>query len=316
MSQYSIYDEVTKKLLDLTKNNKNAKDFSEVLKNVETFQNRFSVATEGVDINKSLNLKRMADVEIDDEKIKKQATNELREYKNSSINNINSEHEDKKKQLNQSKSDLKNTFDEGVENLNSYYENIKEQTSNDALKRGLSRSSIVVNKLDAFSEEQLKNYNKLNYEYTSNINTINFELETLESAKKKALNNFDIEYAYKLNEKISDLSKDLYKKQMEVIEYNNEIAKIEADYEMKYSELKKQVEKSNKEHDYDLLELITQYGENTINNFKQSKSVEMMNDYLKMLEKADAKNILVENEKSIVKMIGEKAYAQLLNEYN
>lgn len=316
MSQYSIDDEVTKKLLDLTKNNKNAKDFSEVLKNVQNFQDRFSIATEGVDINKSLNLKKMADIEIDNEKIKEQATNELRDYKNSSVDKINSESEDKKNRLNQSKNDLKNTFDEGVESLNSYYESVKEKTSNDALKRGLSRSSIVVNKLDAFSDEQLKNFNKLNEEYSSNINSINFELQSLESEKKKALNNFDIEYAYKLNEKISNLTDDLNKKQAEVIKYNNEIAEIEADYEIKYAELKKQVEKSNKEHDYDLLELTTKYGENTVNNFKKVKSVEMINDYLKMLEKADAKNILVENEKSIVGMIGEKAYAQMLNEYN
>ena len=41
MSQYSIDDEVTQKLLELTKNNKKAKEFSDVLKNVQDFQNRF-----------------------------------------------------------------------------------------------------------------------------------------------------------------------------------------------------------------------------------------------------------------------------------
>ena len=122
MSQYSIDDEVTKKLLDLTKNNEKAKDFSEVLKNVKNFQDRFSVATEGVDINQSLNLTKMAGVEIDNEKIKEQATNELNDYKTSAISKINNESEDKKNQLNQTKTDLKNTFDEGVENLNLYYE--------------------------------------------------------------------------------------------------------------------------------------------------------------------------------------------------
>ena len=316
MSQYSIDDEVTKKLLDLTKNNKNAKDFSEVLKNVENFQNRFSVATESADFDKPLSLKKLADIEIDNEKIKEQASAELQDYKTSNINKINSESEDKKTQLNETKSELKNTLDESVDNLNSYYDNVKQKTSDDALKRGLSRSSIVVNKLDAFNSEQLKNFNKLNEEYSASINSINFELQSLESEKKKALNDFDIEYAYKLNEKISNLTNDLNKKQAEVVKYNNEIAEIEADYEIKYAELRKQLEESNKEHDYDLLELTTKYGENTVNNFKKVKSVEMINDYLKMLEKADAKNILVENEKSIIGMIGEDSYAQLLNEYN
>ena len=59
-----------------------------------------------------------------------------------------------------------------------------------------------------------------------------------------------------------------------------------------------------------------QYWLDSLSNFKKVKSVEMINDYLKMLEKADAKNILVENEKSIIGMIGEDSYAQLLNEYN
>ena len=104
-------------------------------------------------------------------------------------------------------------------------------------------------------------------------------------------------------------------KQAEVVKYNNDIAQIEADYEIKYAELKKQIEKSNKENDYDLLELITKYGENTVNNFKRTKSVEMISDYLKMLEKSEALNVLTENEKSIVGMIGENSYNNLLNEY-
>ena len=316
MSQYSIDDEVTQKLLELTKNNKNAKDFSEVLKNVQNFQKRFSISTNSEDINASLNLKKLADIEINDEKIKEQATNELSDFKNSTIKNIETESENKKNELNQNKNDLKNTLDESVSNLNSYYDNVKQQTSDDALKRGLSRSSIVVNKLDAFNKEQLDNFNKLNEEYSSSINSINFELQSLEGQKKKALNEFDIEYAYKLSEKISDLTDDLNKKQAEITKYNNDIAKIEADYEIKYAELKKQLEKANKENDYDLLELITKYGENTVNNFKQSKSVEMIGDYLKMLEKADAKNVLVENEMSIISMIGENAYSKLLSEYN
>ena len=315
MSQYSIDDEVTQKLLELTKNNKKAKEFSDVLKNVQDFQNRFSISTNSADVNNSLNLKKLDDIEINNEKIKEQATNELKEYKNSAIDKIKQESELKKDELNQNKESLKASLDESVSSLNSYYNNAKEQASNDALKRGLSRSSIVINKLDAFTNDQLNNFNKLNEEYVSSINSINFELNTLESQKQKALSDFDIEYAYKLNEKISKLTEDLNEKQAEVVKYNNDIAQIEADYEIKYAELKKQIEKSNKENDYDLLELITKYGENTVNNFKRTKSVEMISDYLKMLEKSEALNVLTENEKSIVGMIGENSYNNLLNEY-
>ena len=38
MSQYSIDDEVTQKLLELTKNNKKAKEFSDVLKMFRIFK--------------------------------------------------------------------------------------------------------------------------------------------------------------------------------------------------------------------------------------------------------------------------------------
>ena len=184
-----------------------------------------------------------------------------------------------------------------------------------ATKRGLSRSSIVINKLDAFTADQLNNFNKLNEEYSSTINGINFELNSLESQKQKALNDFNIEYAYKLNEKISDLTDELNKKQAEVDKYNNEIAEVEAQYEIKYAQLKKEMEKNNKDQDYDLLKLITEYGENTINNFKISKSTEIINDYLKMLEKADAQKMLDENQKNIIAMIGEKSFQKLVEEY-
>ena len=57
MSKYSIDDEITQKLLELSKNNKKAKEFSDVLKNVEDFQKRFSVSTDSVDFNDKLNFR-------------------------------------------------------------------------------------------------------------------------------------------------------------------------------------------------------------------------------------------------------------------
>lgn len=316
MSQYSIDDETTKKVIKLSNDNKNKKNFEDVLNNVEAFQNKFTTDNDSKFEPNKVEFQRMKDIEIDSEKIKKDAESSLKDYKETSINKINDDTENKKIELVENKKTLNDNYENAVKNADDYYDKVKQNASDDAIKRGLSRSSIVINKLDAFNQGQIENYNKLNDELTSNLNQINFELSSLESQKQSALKEFDIKYAYELNEKISKLTKDLNEQQDKVLKYNNEIAKAEADYEIKYANLEKDYNESANKKEKDLLELNMKYGVNVVNKYIQDKSLKMVKNYLSSLSDEEAKSILESNSKKLKSLLGDSTFANLLTNYS
>ena len=107
------------------------------------------------------------------------------------------------------------------------YSKLKQDASSDALKRGLARSSIVINVLDAFDKGYIEEINKINNEIQSKITSLEGQKSLLDEQRQSALNAFDINYALKLSSKIDDINKELYEQEQKVIEYNNQIAQKE-----------------------------------------------------------------------------------------
>ena len=313
---YSIDDDVIKRAVQMAKKNSVENSFNEMMNQVQDFQKKFSTSfeTSGVE-NGKVDFKRLDEPEIDENKIRQDALDSLNDYKQASIEKIEQSSRNREAELNKNKEILNDNFNSNVSKSNAAFESAKQSASDDALKRGLSRSSIVINKLDAFNNAQIENYNKLNNELTSSINEIDFELNSLEGEKQKALDNFDIEYAYKLNEKISALTDEKNNKREQIIKYNNEIAKAEADYEIKYANLEKELNKTNKDNAFDLLDLTMKYGDVAISKYVLNQTNKIVENYLSGLNYADAYNLLIENADSIKNVIGENNYNSLVNKY-
>ena len=168
--------------------------------------------------------------------------------------------------------------------------------------------------IDAFNKDEIETYKKLDEELNDNINAINFELNALTQKQQQALDEFDITYAAKLNSKINDLTNELKEKQEEIIKYNNEIAKSEEDYKIKYENLKNDMADSNFDKDVDLVELYAKYGTNAVNKYRESLVYEAVKDYLLTVTKTEAKHYLV-NNKNIKEQLG-TYYNQLLKEFD
>ncbi len=274
MYQYTFSNKDTEELTEKTKN------YSDLLQGFEDVDKKFSSQDEG-----PLNLEKMEFEKLSDEEIAKKAENSLSEYKNSELENINSSYETKNKDIDEQISTTKTDGEEQKNETTQLYSSLKQQASNDAVKRGLSRSSIVINILDAFDQNMIKEYNKINDEITSKIDSLNNQKNLLNEQRENALNAFDITYAVKLSEKIDEINQSLLEEEQKVLEYNNEIAQKEAEYEAE-----------RKKNALEYAEYVEKYGYTGIEKMKQEEKYQLAKDYLMSMSKEEALNELNSNK--------------------
>ena len=309
MYQYKISNDLTSKAktafsLD---NDKSVENFVNDLKNI----NSSLGVVESVNLPKAPTFERMDNVVIDNDKIKQDSIESLESYKNSNNNNINENFDNKINDLNKSKVNLENSSKELKDSVKEDYSAIKEEVSNDAIKRGLAYSSIVINKLDAFNNKELDAYYQIDKELSNNLNAINLELGVLNSSKEEALNNFDIEYASKLNEQIAAATEKLKDAQAEVIKYNNQIAEKEAEYLKDVAELEQKLNDSNWEKEMDVAEMIAKYGSTVVDKIKQKKLLSAAQEFFAGMSKKDSAMILT-TYPEIKQLLGEDNYNQIV----
>lgn len=305
-----IDNEQTNKVLDIASSVK----ADELINKIKDFTSKFEQGTNYVP-EKNTSFERLDNIQIDDEKIKKQAEDELLTYKKENYDKIINATTERENELLENKANLKENYDSAVQNVSKQYEQVRETVSNDALKRGLQRSSIVINKLDAFNQDELATYSALNKELTDSLNEIDFELNSLEAQQELALSNFDIEYAVKLNNKISGLKQELLDKQTEITKYNNQIAEKEADFDLKYEELKNSMAKQDWNETMDLMEYQIKYGNNAVERYKQSQIYSIIDNYLANLSTAEAKS-LIENNETLRNYLTSQNLNSLLTKYS
>lgn len=303
MNNYKIDDETTKKVLSSYNNAKDAGDIDKLIKQINQANETFCVVE--LPEYEEPSLERLEQIELNEDDIRKQAENSLLEYKNSSVSKIESDVKEKENMLNQNLEDLDKSKEESKVEIANYYDNIREISSNDALKRGLARSSIVINQLDAFNNDELNTYKALEKDYNEKIDEINFELNSLNQQKEQALADFDIAYAVKLNDQINTLTNSLLEKQTEIIKYNNEISEKEKDYKDKYNSFITDIKEKNINKDIDIAELIAKYGEKVISGYKNNQINNLVDSYFKNMSKEDILNILNTNEE-LRKALGSK----------
>lgn len=311
MYQYKISDDISSSADEvIKKKNKSAEDFVNDLKQINS-----TLSTgDKVSLPDTPDFTRMEDVVIDDTKIKEDATKELQGYRESKIENINTEFENKSKELESNKKSLYSTTGDMTDSIRESYNVARENANADAIKRGLASSSIVINTLDAFNKDELKAYREINKELTDGINAINFELNALVSSKDTALKNFDIEYASELNARIKETTERLKEAQEKVIKYNNEIAEKEADFLKSISELENKINDSNWEREKDVAELIAEYGATTVDRVRNNQLLSTAKSYFAGLSKKEAAEI-VTNYPEIVSLLGENNYKEILKMY-
>lgn len=193
--------------------------------------------------------------------------------------------------------DTKATADKKKKSLSDSYAVAKENAANEAIRRGIARSSIISEQLADFDAANIKANADIDYAAENSIKQINGEIEKLSDKLSDALSSLDMETAIKVNERIQKLKTERQKRSDEVLEYNNKIAEKKASFAEKLAK-KGQTEKEENSDQYARA---------------YTEKINALYDYYRSLG-TGAKSALVADKNFIIKYVGEKGY-DLLNRY-
>lgn len=294
MYQYVFDSETTNKVKDSTSASKNIlEEFNKVDKKYSTISSY-----------KDLDLKEMTYSKPTQEDVLQSATTSLSAYKNSGINDINSTYQKQSEKIDSNIQKVQDESQAQKQEIKNTYSEVKQDAENDAIKRGLARSSIIVNKLAGLDEKMLNDLSVLSENTSNKVFELNTQKNALELEKNSALNNFNIEYAVKLQEKIDSLNKDILNQEQAVTKYNNQIAELKAKWE-------KQQEDDAYDKSMDMVKLLQNGGTIALDIAKQNEKYELAKQYFSGIDKVQAISELESN--SIYKeSMGANNYNKLL----
>jgi len=158
------------------------------------------------------------------------AQNRLADYYLNSVNALNENASAAAANLDKQKGAAALAAESKQAQLERVYAAALESVNNDAVKRGLARSSIAAGQVLNLESGKAAELYKIGAEHAGELYRLGTELDALEAKKEKALRDFDISYAAKLALEIDNLAAERDKKAAEVLKYNNDVARIEAQY--------------------------------------------------------------------------------------
>ena len=299
MYQYTFDEDTTKEIEEKNKKSKT------IMQQFEDVDNKYNTLTSS---DSNLDLERLEYSKPSDSDIKNKAESSLMDYKNSKISSINDNFDAKTENIDQSIEKIKKSEEKDKEEIYQTYQGLKQDAKDDAVKRGLARSSIIVNTLSNYDNGMVNKLLEKSNEISAKISSYENERNLLEEQKQNALSSFDIEYAVKLQEKIDEINSDILAREEEVTKYNNEISELEAKW-------KKEQEDDNFDKTTELAKLMGEYGTAVFDVLKQNEKYAIARQYLNSMAKDEAL-IEFKNNSAYYTNLGKYNYNKLLDELN
>ncbi len=170
--------------------------------------------------------------------------------------------------------------------VNEIYDASVVSAENQALKRGLARSSIIIGQLDGIEKSRASELSTVATDLANELSSIDKELLSLNTKKENALDVLDLDYASELQTQIASELEKLEEKKKEVIEFNNKVEQLQKEYEAE-----RQDEEFNQK--LDLAEFEEKYNIDLTDKTEQDEvKVKFMIDYLNKLPREEALRML------------------------
>lgn len=133
--------------------------------------------------------------------------------------------------LKEDKTSARESLADSYSNLEKLYDELKEKANNDSIRRGLARSSVATNRIDALDRQHANSATEAEKAYIGEVAKIDGEISRLEREKDSALEQLDIKSAADLDASIAKLKGERDEKVEEYEKYNNDIRKKEAAFQ-------------------------------------------------------------------------------------
>lgn len=168
-----------------------------------------------------------------DTELADKASSALKGYENQTLKGIEESVKTAAEKLERDKKTAAEAKEKTINEIQGSYDRARAETENDALKRGLARSSIAVNRVADVESGRAKAVTDTEAGYAAALQQLDGEINGLAVKRQEAINDFNITLAVKLQEKIDELKKQRDDTNKEALKYNNSLeekrAKEEAD---------------------------------------------------------------------------------------
>ena len=158
-----------------------------------------------------------------------------REYEQK-LKDLQSEYEQKRKNAETGKQQEYDSSQARMEELSARYGDAKKSLEDNALKRGLARSSVVMNELGALERERNAAAEEIASQRDSAVRDWDRTIAALQTAYEQAQADQKNDYAQDLKDAVDALRQEQQKQASEVRQYNNAVAEKEAEYQMERAE--------------------------------------------------------------------------------
>ena len=217
------------------------------------------------EVKKRLNLEYLDKDDTTDEQIKAKVEEKSEYEKAEKTKQLTDAATEKIAEQNKKAEDEKVAVEVDKQAIDDAYEEAKQSANNQAIKRGIVRSSIIFNMLKDYDIQKLNAISQRENSSKQELEQIDSEIESLNEDLKKALSALDMQTAIEINDKIDELKSARDKKNTEVIKHNNDVNERLAKYRdqllltQKGQSLKNQIEQNNADYNTQMFKLILSY---------------------------------------------------------
>lgn len=166
-----------------------------------------------------------------DEEILGLASSEIKKNKNNDLNKLENNYQNKLENFENNKELAQENLKDSYEKLKNVYDDLKKNAENNSIKRGLQRSSIIMNQINDLSKSHMLSAGEVEKAYNDTISTIDLNIGKLESDKELAYESLDLKYADELNKKIDELKSERQDMIDKYQKYNNNVREKNTKYE-------------------------------------------------------------------------------------
>lgn len=282
----------------LEKDKEKEKTKEDPVQKLEEIESKY--AMDYVDAPESLGLEKKEFNDLSDDELYNKAVEKIGSSERGK-KDIEDKYNAKLEVLNQDAKRVKENSKAKTSEIENVYNNKQKNISDDALKRGLARSSIVIGKIAQVESERATVLQKELDDLSEKIMGVENEINKLNEDKEKALDDFDLSYAKAIEENIKEKRAELDKQKEEVIEFNNKVDELEAEYKISLDKQKQAKLKNN-------MQIKAEYGYTPDELKMQEEKYNYMINYLNSMTRSEAVNFLLNDEK-IQKLLGDKFMA-------
>lgn len=161
---------------------------------------------------------------LSEEEIRRQAEEKVLPLYNAQVEALKQAAERQKQALQQQQEYLQYLYNLRRQDLQELYDQERQRASNEALKRGLARSTYAVDVQSRIGELETKALQQLQQDLTLQVGQLQSQITTLEQQLADSLRRLDIDRATQISSMIDQLRKEQEEKLLQIQQYNNELA--------------------------------------------------------------------------------------------